>query len=300
MEFTRARVSVDGDRVLDVASAGADDGIPLVMHHGTPGSCLPFEPLVDAAAARGLRYVTYSRPGYGGSTRDAGRSVADCAADVARIADHLGAEHLYTLGWSGGGPHALACAALIPGRVLAAGSLAGVAPFDAEGLDWTAGMGRENVEEFGTVVAGKDAMRALLEQSAPALLDATGEDIARVFGDLVSDVDKAALRGELADYLAGNLREALRDGFWGWFDDDHGFVRHWGFELDNLEVPITIWQGAQDRMVPFAHGEWLAAHVPGARSRFFEEHGHLSFFVDSFGLILDELVAAGRASPTQL
>jgi pimeloyl-ACP methyl ester carboxylesterase len=292
VDVARARVAVADGRVLDVLVAGPESGIPLVMHHGTPGAALQFEPFVETAVARGVRYVTYSRAGYGSSTRDAGRAVANCAADTARIADHLGLEQIYTLGWSGGGPHVLACAALLPERVVAAGTIAGVAPADAEGLDWTAGMGRENVEEFSLAFAGEEQLRPYLERQRTDLLAATGEDLARALGDLVSDVDKATLTGEWAELLAANFHEALRGGLSGWLDDDLAFVRDWGFELGDIEVPVTVWQGEQDRMVPFAHGEWLVAHIRGARPRLLAEHGHISLALDAFEMILEELVAS--------
>ena len=292
MDVARARVAVSDGRVVDVVVAGPEDGIPLVMHHGTPGAALELEALVEIAAARGVRYVSYSRPGYGSSTRDAGRAVADCAADTALIADHLGLERIYTLGWSGGGPHALACAALIPERVVAAGTIAGVAPVDAEGLDWIAGMGEENVEEFGLAFAGEGGLGPYLERQRAGMLEATGDDLARVLGDLVSDIDKAALTGERAQALAENFHEALREGIVGWLDDDLAFVRDWGFELEDIEVPVTVWQGEQDRMVPFAHAEWLVAHIPGARPRLLPEHGHISLALGAFERILEELVAS--------
>jgi pimeloyl-ACP methyl ester carboxylesterase len=127
-------------------------------------------------------------------------------------------------------------------------------------------MGKENVEEFGAAAAGEDAMRAILERAAAGLAAVTAEDIAAAFGDLVSEVDTASLSGEFAEYVAESFREAVRESLWGWFDDDLAFLRHWGFEFGEIDVPVTIWQGAQDRMVPFAHGEWLAAHV-AARGR---------------------------------
>jgi pimeloyl-ACP methyl ester carboxylesterase len=296
LEVTTARVALPDGRTLDVAVAGPDDGMPLVVHHGSPGSALRFRPWIEAATARGLRYVSYSRPGYGASTRNAGRSVADCVADAARVADRIGAERFLTLGWSGGGPHALACAALIPERVLAAGTLAGVAPYDAEGLDWTAGMATENVSEFGAAAAGEHRLGPFLERARAELLAASGEDIARTLGGLVSEVDRDALTGTFAEFLAENMREALRSGIWGWLDDDLAFVRDWGFALDRLRVPVTIWQGADDRMVPFAHGRWLARHLSGARARLLPEHGHVSLVAGAFEMVLDELVASGRTA----
>jgi pimeloyl-ACP methyl ester carboxylesterase len=136
-------VTTSDGRVLEVSVSGPEDGVPLICHHGTPGAALPWEPFVAAAAQRGLRHVEYSRPGYGASDRQAGRAVADCAADVTAILDALGAPRFYTYGWSGGGPHALACAALLGERVIKAASIAGVAPWESEGLDWLAGMGEE-------------------------------------------------------------------------------------------------------------------------------------------------------------
>jgi len=143
------RTSVDvltpDGRRLAVEVAGPQDGEVVVFHTGTPSAGSLFAPLLEAGAERGLRHVSYSRPGYGDSDRQPGRTIADCTHDVAAIADALGVERFYTTGHSGGGPHALACAALLPDRVNSATTTAGVAPFDAEGLDWLAGMGQENL-----------------------------------------------------------------------------------------------------------------------------------------------------------
>ena len=291
MDVERLRVSLEDGRALDVAVAGAADGTPFVFHHGTPGAAIVFEPFVQEALARGLRYVACSRPGYGDSTRRPGRTVADCVVDAVAVLEHLGNDRFYTAGWSGGAPHALACAALAPDRVLAAASIAGPAPAGADGLDWLGGMGEENVEEFGAAMAGPDELLSYLEKVGPAFASVSGERIVAALGDLVGEVDKAALTGELGAFLAGNVREGLRNGIWGWFDDDLAFVRDWGFEVGGLKVPVTVWQGAQDRMVPFAHGQWLAAHAP-VKARLLPEHGHLSLAVDSFPTILDELLAS--------
>lgn len=280
-------------RSLDLFLAGPDDGTPLVFHCGTPGAGVPFEPFVATLAERGLRYVSFSRPGYGSSTRRKGRSVVDVVEDTAAVLDSIGAERCYVIGWSGGGPHALACAASLPDRVIATATIGGVAPYPAQGLDWTAGMGAENIEEFGAALAGAEQLIAFKEREAPALKMVTPEAVADAFGDLIDDVDRGSLTGEFAAYVADLFHEALRVGYWGWFDDDMAFVKPWGFALDEISTPVFVWQGAHDRMVPFAHGEWLAAHIPGSRPRLFAEHGHLTLAVDSIPRIVDELLGVG-------
>jgi pimeloyl-ACP methyl ester carboxylesterase len=280
-------------RMLEVEAHGPAEGVPLIVHSGTPGACLQFARSVREGASRGVRHIAYARPGYAGSDRQPGRSVADCAADVAAIADALGIERFLTIGFSGGGPHALACAALLPDRVRAAASVAGVAPFDADGLDWLAGQGQENLDEFAATEAGEGQLLAYLEAQATRVASARGSDIQASLGTLLSDVDRGVLTGEFADYLASSMREALTNGVWGWFDDDIAHVSQWGFELGAIARPVTIWQGGQDRFVPPAHGEWLAAHVPGARAQLRPEHGHLSLSLAAYGEILDDLLAHG-------
>ncbi len=284
-------VEIDG-RGLDVIVSGRDEALPLVFHHGTPMSNVQFAPFVDAAAARGLKTVTYSRPGYGTSTRHAGRTIADAARDTEAILDALAADRCLTLGWSGGGPHALACAALLPDRVAACATIAGVGPFDDESLDFLAGMGEANVEEFGYIAAGDDAdairfMQAYEEE----MHDATPQGVIESLRSLLPPIDVETIRAELGSFFVENDREAFRNGIWGWFDDDQAFLRPWGFDLASITVPVTVWQGEQDLMVPFAHGQWLAAQVSGARAELSAEDGHLSLAVGRFGDILDGLSA---------
>jgi pimeloyl-ACP methyl ester carboxylesterase len=277
----------DGRR-LEVRVGGPETGTPLVFHYGTPSGAELFPPMVEAAARHGLRTVVYSRPGYRTSTPQPGRTVADAATDTAAILDALGAGTFVTLGWSGGGPHALACAALLPDRCTAAASLAGVAPYTASGLDWLAGMGAENVEEFGAAAAGEQALTSYLEPFAAELAKIQASDIAQALGDLVSDVDRRAITGEYAEFLAASFRAAVSTGIAGWRDDDLAFVRDWGFPLRGDRV--AVWQGGQDRMVPFTHGEWLAANLAGARVHLLPDEGHLSLVVGWFDQILDDLV----------
>jgi len=291
---TQSIRAADG-RSLEVVTAGAQDGIPVIFHHGTPGAAGAFAPFAEAALERGLRHVAYSRPGYGSSDRHAGRTVADCAGDVAAIADALGAERFYTMGGSGGGPHALATAALLPERVIAATTIASVAPADAAGLDWLEGMGTKNHEEFAAVQAGPAALESYLEEEAKEFGKVTGEAVAAALGDLVSDVDRAALTGEFGDYIAGQTRKSLAQGIWGWFDDDFALLGDWRFDPMSISVPLTIWHGAQDRFVPPSHGEWLAGRLSDARARLEPDHGHLSIAVSSYPQLLDGLLATAPA-----
>jgi pimeloyl-ACP methyl ester carboxylesterase len=287
-------VTSENGRALQVDVAGPDDGTLVLLHDGTPTAGHLYEPLVEAGAERGLRHASYARPGYRGSDRNEGRGVADCIADVVAVADALGADRFHVIGWSGGGPHALATAALLPERVLSAATIGGVAPADAEGLDWTAGMGEENVAEFEAAETGGDALRAFLEEMGAGLADVSGPELHAELGGLVSEVDREALTGDFAEHMAVTVRDALSTGIWGWFDDDLAFVRDWGFDLASIERPVAIWQGGQDRFVPFAHGQWLAKHVSRAEAHLLPDEGHLSLGVPGYAAVLDALIAAAE------
>jgi pimeloyl-ACP methyl ester carboxylesterase len=288
-------VDLPDGRQLEYVVDGPETGLPLVFHHGTPGAAVPYPPHVSAAAERGLRTVTYARPGYGASTPQPGRTVADAVADTTALLDALDAQRFVTVGWSGGGPHALACAILAADRCAAAASLAGVAPYDAPGLAWTAGMGTENVAEFSAAAAGPAALTSFLEPVGPLLAVVQGPDLEKSLGDLLSTVDIQQLTPDFADHLARTFRAALAPGIAGWRDDDLAFVRDWGFEL-RPGAPVALWQGEQDRMVPYAHGQWLAGHVAGVRAHLLPEQGHLSLMIDRYDAILDDLLTLADAA----
>ncbi|MDQ1721319.1 MAG: hypothetical protein QOI26_1053 [Pseudonocardiales bacterium] len=262
--------------VLVYLVRGPPDGPVLLFQSGTPNAAVHFRCMVEPATGLGLRTVSYSRPGYGESTPRPGRSVADAVADIETVLDAVGADRFVTLGWSGGGPHALAAGALLPERCQAVAVLAGVAPYRAHGMDFFAGMGEDNVVEFSAAAAGADHLSPLLESFAAELATVTGDGVIEAMAGLLSAVDRAALTGEFADEMAAALRRAVLNGIAGWRDDDLAFVRDWGFDLGRLTVPVDIWQGRQDRMVPFEHGQWLAAAVPNAQAHLFATEGHLS------------------------
>jgi pimeloyl-ACP methyl ester carboxylesterase len=276
------RVPVNG-RTLAVLEAGDESGRAVVAIHGTPGSGLPWRGLVEDAEARGIRLLAYDRPGYGGSDPHPGRTVADAAGDVAAIADALGIDRFAVEGGSGGGPHTLACAALLPDRVVAAASLAGVAPYPAEGLDWLDGMGQDNMDEFAAALAGRETLERFLRKQADAMLAANPEAIADALRSLLSPPDAAVLTGEYAEYLAEATRRAIGERLDGWIHDDFVFVNPWGFELDEIRVPVQLLHGAQDRFVPIAHGEWLAERIPGVEAHLSAEDGHLTIQLTRIG-----------------
>ena len=298
MPDQRLTLGTPAGRQLDVLVTGPDGGLPLLFHTGTPGGLVPCRWVAEAAAAYGLRTVMYARPGYAGSTPQPGRRVADCAADVTAILDRLDAVAFIALGWSGGGPHALATAALTGGRCRAVASLAGVAPRGAAGLDWLADMGPENIEEFTAAEAGPEALGPLLAGAAAGLATVTGGELVDAMGGLLSAADQRALTGEFADYLAASFRAALSTGVAGWRDDDLAFASDWGFGGEDLAgVPTAIWQGGQDRMVPLAHGAWLGAQVPGASIHLLPGEGHLTLITALIGQVLAELASLAGLPP---
>jgi pimeloyl-ACP methyl ester carboxylesterase len=276
------RISVDG-RTLGVVEAGDPGGRPVFALHGTPGSRLLWRGLSEDAEARGIRLVGYDRPGYGGSDPHPGRRVADAAGDVAAIADALGLDRLAVEGGSGGGPHALACAALLPDRVVATACLAGVAPYPAEGLDWLEGMGQDNLDEFAATLEGREPLERYLRDQADAMLAAEPEALADTLRSLLSPPDAAILTGEVAEFLHEATRLGIGERLDGWIDDDIVFLERWGFELEGIRTPVQLWHGAQDRFVPLAHGEWLAERIPGVEAHLSEQDGHLTIQLERIG-----------------
>jgi pimeloyl-ACP methyl ester carboxylesterase len=277
----RTAPTPDG-RILAIEEAGDPNGRPVLVHGGTPNSRHLYPPH-STDAVRGLRLISYDRPGYSGSSPMApqpGRSVADCAADVRAICAELGIGRLAMWGESGGGPHVLACAALLPDLVTAAASLASPAPLDAEGLDWFAGMGELNAEDTRLFLRDRDAVRAKLESEREEMLAASAAELTGVLRTLLSPADAAVVKDALADYFVYCNQEGLAPGAEGWWDDGVAEASPWGFELSAISVPVLLMHGRQDRFVPFGHGQWLAAHIPGVEARLFDHDGHLTLLTN--------------------
>lgn len=259
-----------------VEEGGDPNGKLVFFLHGTPSSRMIYGPHAADAKERGIRLVGYDRPGYGGSTPQSGRRVADAAKDVASIADYLGVERFAVWGISGGGPHALACAALLPERVVAAASLASPAPYPSPGLDWLAGQGEDNVVEFKASLAGPEQLDRFLAPLREEMLKADIEGTVKLMESLLPPVDRAALSGGLGTYILASHKEGIRPGYEGWKEDDLAFVTGWGFTPAGISVPLLLWQGKQDKMVPYAHGVWLSGRIPRAEARLSQEDGHLT------------------------
>ncbi len=283
--------TADGRRVI-AEVAGPEDGELVVSHAGTPGTRYAYERHLREGADRGLRHLTYSRPGYEGSDRLAGRCFADCAPDVVALVDALGVERFHVVGTSGGAPHALACAALLPARVISAAIVAGFPPRDAEGLDWMDGMGAPNIEEFNAVAAGDEELQRSIEALAASMGDSSdAAGVHSALDDCISKADEECLVEPFKSIGQADFERAVSAGIWGWFDDDKAAYADWGFDLTRIEVPLSIWHGGEDRFVPPAHGKWLSERIPAANFHLLPDEGHISMFERNYGPILDELLA---------
>ncbi|MCT9931527.1 alpha/beta hydrolase [Planotetraspora sp. A-T 1434] len=262
---TEGDLELDDGRTLhyyDTGANGADGRLAVFWHHGTPNIGAPPAPLFAAAARLGIRWISYDRPGYGGSTPCPGRDVASAATYVAGVADALGIDRFAVMGHSGGGPHALACGVLLPERVLSVVSVAGPAPFGAEGLDWFAGMAASGVASLRAAAQG----RAAKERH---------EASAAEYDPEFTSADHAALSGPWS-WFGEVVGPAVEGGAGGLIDDDLAYVSPWGFDPAQVRAPVLLSHGGRDRVIPSAHSEWLAHRCPSAELRLSPDDGHIS------------------------
>jgi pimeloyl-ACP methyl ester carboxylesterase len=274
-------VETPDGRVLAFAVWGEPEGFPVLALHGTPGCRLERWPNEQLYRELEVCLVTHDRAGYGRSTRRLGRRVVDEVDDVLLLAEHLGFERFGVSGASGGGPHALACAALLPERVVRAACIVGVAPLGQAGMEqdaWLAGMDPENVKEFGWAMEGEQYLFGKLETEHERMAARVAADPATVLeGFELSESDRAQLASpELIQIVRESTSEQALNGVGGWVDDDLAILRPWGFEVDQIEVPVLVRYGATDVLVPRAHGEWLAATVPGCVVKMDDDAGHFA------------------------
>ena len=259
-------------RDFDYVSNDCKSELGILFHHGTPGECTGWQKWFSEILS--VRAVAASRPGYGLSSRRKARTVASDIDDQSELLEALGITKFVSIGWSGGGPHAINMTR--NPNSLGAITLAGVGEWGHSDLDFLNGMGPENHEEFGAAVAGEEVIENWMKRNYETFANVQGSDLIESFGGLIGDSDKKALTPEVAEADAKSFRRALSKGYYGWLDDDLAFVQRFGFDLEKIEKPVLVWQGDDDFMVPKAHSEWLAKHIPTATLNFVPGHGHIS------------------------
>jgi pimeloyl-ACP methyl ester carboxylesterase len=259
--LTRVVPAADG-RGLAVEEWGEPAGRPVFLLHGTPGSRLGPIPRPMVLYQLGIRLITFDRPGYGRSDRRIGRAVADVADDVRRIANALELREFAVLGRSGGGPHALACAALLPGRARRVAALVGLAPAQAEGLDWFEGMAASNTREYLAVRRQGPLVSARLRSVADRIRADPAQYVADLSAELTQSDRRVVSDAGMRRMLRETFAEAFRTSADGWIDDLLAFCAPWGFELGDIVVPTMLWHGANDTFSPAGHSRWLADRIP--------------------------------------
>lgn len=260
--LTEHDIAVADGRLLTVEISGATTGVPVFLLHGTPGSRSGPKPRSGILYRLGVQLICYDRPGYGGSSRSAGRRVADAARDVIAIADQLGIERFAVVGRSGGGPHALACAALLPDRVVRTAVLVGLAPSNAAGLNWFDGMADGNVREYSVADADQSLLMERLRMRAERTIRDPESLLELVRGQMAEPDRRVVESVTFRRLLAQTYAEGLRDGPYGWIDDVLAFREDWGFSLRTIAGPVLLWHGKDDTFSPIHHTWWLAGQIP--------------------------------------
>ncbi|KAF3769594.1 hypothetical protein M406DRAFT_104996 [Cryphonectria parasitica EP155] len=282
-------------RKLDYLVGGAEGGLPLVNIHGTPGSYLIDRDLQTACETRNIKLISLSRSGYGGSTRHHGRRIVDVVADIHALLEHLGHKECIVMGRSGGGPHALASAARLPG-CLAVLCVCGVGPYGVQDLDFFAGFGQGNIDEYNATLQSEETITKFCEARRPEMITADPAILVEGLSSMLPEVDKKAIleNEAMSEEVVQTIREALKHNVDGWVDDDLAFVAPWGFELSEIKVPVLLYQGDEDLMVPFGHGKWLAEHLPRdqVRPHLLKGEGHVSIVQNHLDAMLDEILSA--------
>ncbi|GHA59768.1 alpha/beta hydrolase [Streptomyces tauricus] len=283
----------DGRR-LAFQEWGDPEGTPVVLLHGTPGCRTGVVPQDMIDARPEVRFIAYDRPGYGDSDRGPGRRVAQAARDVAALADALDLGPFAVLGRSGGAPHALACAALLPTRVRRAAALASLAPPSSEGLNWFEGMAESHVEEYtGALTDPVDFAERLASRAAGIRTD-PAQFLASIRDGLTESDRRIVSAPAVSDMLLRGYREALRTSAYGWLDDNLALLSHWGFDPARITRPVLLWHGAEDTFSPVGHFEWLARNIPRARPVLDPKGGHFSA-LEALPDVLDWLCATPRS-----
>ena len=281
-----SQITLKDGRKLEYFDNGAQSEIAILLLHGTPGEGEYWKKWLSEIHP--VLAISTSRPGYGLSDRHHGRSVADDLADQQAVLDHFNVKKFVSIGWSGGGPHSLNMTR--DTRCVAAFTLAGVGEYGRADLDFLAGMGPENIDEFGEALKGEAAITDWMSRNATGLKSVSGEDLIDAMGGLLGEADKRCLTPEKAEEGADSMRRSMMVSFDGWIDDDLAFVRDFGFDISKIDKPVVLYQGDDDFMVPHAHSYWLNKHIPTSQLKFVPGHGHISLGEEFRPKIIEEAV----------
>lgn len=265
-------VTPDG-RGLQVESTGDPTGRTLFFFNGTPTSRKIFHEMADEANSRGAHLICYDRPGYGGSTPHPGRTVADSALDVSVIAKHFEVDRMAVWGISGGGPHVIAAAVLLPELVCAAATFASLAPFASSNFDYFEGMPEKKRSQRGLYFSDPVGFQSHLRESREEIMNASDDYLAAKLHAMPAEtrVSRSFYR-----FSYETMRIALENGIEGYWEDYQAFFSDWGFDFSYNAVPIQLWHGRGDLDIPFPHSQWLSRAIPQSELHITQTDGHFS------------------------
>ncbi len=282
-------VRIDLEHTVELYDAGDPEGFPVVFHHGIPFAACAWPAAHEMAERHGFRFLCWSRPGNGISTRKLGRTVADSQVETVAVLTKLGLTRFAALGWSGGGPWALANAAQFRDRCAGVALVSTAVPYEAEDFEWLTGVSRNRVDEVVMARHGGGILERFLEEKAAAYVYGSPSSAATLLGGPLGPADDTVLAGPEGEPLLHAIRSSIGGGTGGWFDDDCALLSSWGIDLAAVGAPVAVWQGSADRLVPRAHGDWWAEVLPHAVLCPVEGEGHVSVLARHLDAVLAHL-----------
>jgi len=284
----RSSIKLSDGRSIDYLDNGVISKSALILHHGTPTTMTVWGTWLAAAAEKGTRAIAFTRPGYAGSDRKIGYSVLDANDDLEEILEYLDVENFVSIGWSGGGPYALASGLLksCTGVQL----IAAVSPYDAKDFDWFQDQSPESIEEAKIAVESLENSIIYKEKYYAEIRDLTAEQI------LVEYAKRSSFNTFEDDFrafakdLSASLHDALESGVAGFADDERAFLRNWGFETKAVPVPVCIWHGLEDLTVSPHMGRWLHANISDSKLELLDGQNHGSIMVENRNEIIDAAI----------
>ena len=275
-------------RALDYTDNGVSSKSALILHHGTPTSMAVWGTWLAAIAEVGIRAIAFTRPGYAGSDRKVDHTVISANNDLEEILNHLEVENFVSIGWSGGGPYALASGLLE--RCSGVQLIASVSPYDAEDFDWFQDQSPESIEEAKISVASLADSIAFKQGYYAEIRDRKAEEFLVEYAKRASFSSFENVYRAFAEDLSLSLRDALRVGVIGYAEDEYAFLRNWGFEVKDVRVPVVIWQGLDDLSVSPHMARWFNENLYNPTLELLEGQHHGSIMVEKRAEILNAAI----------